>query len=143
MSVMYQRTKPVRRAAPGISRAGLDILSRLAQKTRFADPALSEHWTTIVGRELAAQCRPGRITGRAGDGMLEVCAPSGAAAAFVQMQSDLLIDLVNRFAGPGTIRHLRIRQLTPATPEDPALGAALASFRAAVKRRESDKDPEN
>lgn len=119
-------------------------MSKLARKTKFADPALSDHWPSIAGKEIAALCRPGRITGAPGARTLEVVAVSGAAAAQLQMQADALKTRVNRYLGPGGVARISLRQAAGAkraARDDPAspLGQALSSFRAAVNRRNGGK----
>jgi len=134
------RTKPVRRGPPQAGRAGAEIFAALAKKTKFADPALSEHWPTIAGAKIAALCRPGRITGMRGARTLEVHAPSGAAAAQLQLLTDDLKIRVNKYLGPNGLARITIRQFAVATPPAPAdsaggpspLDEALASFRRSI-----------
>ncbi len=146
------QTKAVRRGPPKIARAGALVLAGLARKTKFVDPALSDNWPSIAGRDIAALCRPGRITGRqggAGKGgrTLEVIAPNGAAATQLQMLVDDLKSRVNRFLGPNSVTHVAIKQANSgAAPAPPAqetvntpLSAALSSFRDAVKRKNGGK----
>ena len=141
-------TRPVRRAPLKIASAGANVFAALAKKTKFADPELIGHWPTIAGANLAALCRPGRITGMraAGGRSLEVIAPNGAAAAETQMRADDLLTRVNRYLGPGAVARIMVRQSNkrPARnapqAESPAhdpspLGEALSSFRSAVARR--------
>ena len=80
-------------------------------------------------------------------------APSGAAAAQMQMLADDLKMRVNRYLGPNAVARLAIRQRAGAparsrAPAGPApleaedaspLGRALSSFRSAVKRRNGGK----
>ena len=140
------RTRPVRRGPPKIARAGASVLSSLAHRTKFVDPELSDHWPSIAGAQIASLCRPGRITGRSAK-TLEIIAPSGAAAAQLQMLVDDLKARVNRYLGPNAVAYIAIKQTnrTP-TPRpldaengDTPLSAALSSFRDAVKRRNSGK----
>lgn len=142
------KTKPIRRAPPKLARAGASVFSALAKKTKFADPALADHWPSLAGPEISALCRPGRITGdpRAGR-TLEIHCPSGAAAAQLQMQLDALKARVNRYLGPGAIDRILVvqgaaqPQAGAPSKDDPSpLGRALASFRAAVANKSS---PEN
>lgn len=146
------QTKPARRGPPQIARAGATVLANLARKTKYVDPALSDHWPTIAGKAIAALCRPGRISGRRGGvgkagRTLEVIAPNGAAAAQLQMLTDDLKSRVNRYLGPNSVAHIAIRQANngpvslPPGDEDreTPLSAALTSFRAAVKRKNGGK----
>ncbi|VAV90863.1 hypothetical protein MNBD_ALPHA05-885 [hydrothermal vent metagenome] len=107
----------------------------------------------MAGPEIAALCRPGRLTGRAPGRTLEIHAPSGAAAAQLQMQTETLLARVNRYLGPGAVARITIvqsavagqfqtKQSQPAPPtsgEDTPLGTALSSFRAAINRKNGGK----
>lgn len=146
---MYRplKTKPPRPAAPRLSRMTANIFAELAKKTRFIDPSLAESWPALAGERIAALSRPGRITGQGRDKTLEIHVRDGAAAAEVQMEADALIQRLNSYLGPRAVARLKVRQSgreeTPAKPppaadrsdDDSPLGAALASFRSAVKRR--------
>ena len=116
------------------------------------DPALAERWGALAGDKIAALARPGRMTGQGRGRTLELFVQNGAAAAVVQMERDGLIARLNAYLGPGVVDRIAIIQTgrdpapakTEALPDDktPAageLGAALASFRAAIRRREGDK----
>lgn len=147
----YSSTRPARRAAPPIARASAAVFASLAKKTKFVEPALAENWPALAGEKLAGLCRPGRLTGRAPGKTLELRVPSGAAAAAVQMEADGLIARLNAYLGPGAVGRVAIVQSGPAgrpktgvkpaadgpddSPPDSPLGAALASFRAAVRQR--------
>lgn len=152
----WSSTRPARRAAPPIARAGAAVFAGLAKKTKFVEPALAENWPALAGEKLAGLCRPGRLTGRAPGKTLELRVPSGAAAAAVQMEADGLIARLNAYLGPGAVGRLAIVQSGPAGkplrvggqsvaeapedgPPDSPLGAALASFKAAVRRRNGEK----
>ena len=151
----FQQTKPVRRGAPKASRAAAAVFSRLAKSTRYADPGLVENWPSIAGAEIAALGRPGKLHGNGPGRTLEVIVRDGAAAAEMQMRTDELIVAVNRFLGPDAVNRIAVRQrpggvpkpvegrkdgADPAnTPSDGPLGAALSSFRAAIRAKSSDK----
>lgn len=136
----YQ-TRAARRAPPTIGRAGARVFADLARKTRYAEPNLADNWATIAGEEIAALCRPGRILGERSGRTLEIAVASGAAAAEMQMRADELLARINRYLGPGGVARISIKQTQggPREPErgddDSPLGKALASFRAAVSRR--------
>lgn len=148
------QTRPARRAPPKIAAAGANVFAALAKKTKFADPELIGHWPTIAGKDLAALCRPGRITGMraAGSRSLEVIAANGAAAAETQMRADELLTKVNRYLGPNAVVRIAVRQTNKTTPpavaapsgarkatdEASPLGEALSSFRSAVARRNTN-----
>ena len=144
----WSSTRPARRAPPPIARAGAAVFAGLAKKTKFVEPALAENRPALAGEKLAGLCRPGRLTGRAPGKTLELRVPSGAAAAAVQMEADGLIARLNAYLGPGAVGRVSIVQSGPpvrargtqAGPAEPGLaegelGAALASFRAAIARR--------
>lgn len=145
----FPRTRPVRPAPPSIARAAASVFVRLAKKTKYVDPTLAERWSEIAGDEIAALCRPGRITGPRQDRTLEVHAPSGAAAAQLQMRAEDLKTRVNAYLGPGAAARIAIRQSQSATPgatagpasgeAEGALGQALSAFRAAISRRSDEK----
>ncbi len=128
------------------------MFSDLAKRTRFIDPALAERWGALAGDRIAALARPGRMTGHGRGRTLELYVQNGAAAAEVQMQQDGLIARLNAFLGPGVVERIAIIQTgrspqsgkaAPAADRQPPaegeLGAALASFRAAIRRRDTDK----
>lgn len=137
---MFRRTLPRRAAPPSVARPAAAIVAALAKKTRYADPALCEQWEAVAGADLAALGRPGRISGRPRERALEVFAPSGAAAAELQAQAETLLARVNRYFGPGDVARIVVRQRAEPTEKaadeaDPLEGA-LASFFAAVRKRE-------
>ncbi len=146
-------TRPARSAAPGLGRTTASVFADLARKTKYVDPALAERWPALAGEKLAALSRPGRLTGRGQGKTLELRVSSGAAAAAVQMETDGLIARVNAYLGPGTVSRIAVIQSggaaraaapappagDPAPPDDAGLSSALASFRAAVNRRNSGK----
>jgi hypothetical protein len=152
-AMTLKTTRPVRRAAPKIGRASASVFSRLLKKTSYAEPGLCDHWPDIAGPDIAALCRPGRLTGRSPGRTLEIHAPSGAAAAQLQMQTETLKARVNRYLGPGAVDRITIVQSAVAgqfqaeqTQPEPhisgdasPLGTALSSFRAAVSRKNGGK----
>lgn len=132
------RTKPARQAPPPIRRFAAAVLVDLARRTKFVDPALAAAWTKIVGPELAALCRPGRMTGGRAGRTLEVFAPHGAAAARVQVEAEAIRRAANEYLGPGVIARIAVRQAgrgaAAAGSADgaDALGSALGRFRASI-----------
>ncbi|NNE41413.1 MAG: DUF721 domain-containing protein [Marinicaulis sp.] len=137
------RTKPARRGAPKISRAGAKIVEHVARKTKFVDPELTGAWPSIAGGDIANLCRPGRITGPPSNRTLEIFVSSGAAASEVQMKSDQLLEKLKTYFGPAGITRIAIRQMAQSPVQsantsnvgDERLGAALSAFRNAVNRR--------
>ncbi len=144
----FQQTRPVRKGPPRAARAAARVFSQLAQATRYADPGLSDNWPSIAGAEIAALGRPGRVLGAKRGRTLEVIVRDGASAAALQMRADDLIAAVNRYLGPGAVDHIAIKQRagaqeTKGSPQkagsESPLGAALSSFRAAVRSRSHDE----
>ncbi len=143
----FQQTRPVRRGPPRAARAAAQVFSKLAQATRFADPGLSDNWPSIAGKEIAALGRPGRVLGAGPGRTLEVIVRDGAAAAELQMRADDLLTAVNRYLGPGAVARIAIRQRAGESAErkeaksdaDGPLGAALSSFRAAIRSKSRDE----
>ncbi|WP_411816281.1 DUF721 domain-containing protein [Hyphococcus sp. DH-69] len=146
-------TRPARSAPPAIGRAGAGIFAQLAQKTKYMDPALAGHWPTLAGPRLASLSRPGRITGAGRVGKtLELHVPNGSAAAEVQMATDELLKRINAYLGPGSVTRIAVLQSGKRVPptrktapkpakqedDDSPLGSALASFRAAINRRNEE-----
>ncbi|GJL94204.1 MAG: hypothetical protein DHS20C05_06090 [Hyphococcus sp.] len=149
------KTRAVRRPPPKVARAGANVIAALARKTKFVDPSLADNWPTIAGAKIASLCRPGRLTGKSGargGKTLEIFAPSGAAAAQVQMHADELKTRLNRYLGPGSVAEISIKQTAAKLQTtsvnkykpndqniDSQLNQALSSFRAAIKRRNGEK----
>lgn len=140
----------MRAAPPKAARAAAKIFERLAKSTRFVDPDLAKRWGEIAGDDVASLARPGRLTGRGPGRSLEIVARDSAAAAEIGMRADALIERVNRFLGPGAVSRIAIRQESGGADftdqqgqpdaegaDESGLGAALASFRNAVKTGKS------
>lgn len=131
-------TKPARSAAPHFRRYAAGVFADLARKTKFVDPKLIESWPALVGPEIAALCRPGRLSaGRAGR-TLELIAPNGAAAARVQFEVDAIRRRLNHHLGPGAVGHISVRQSASPAPADARLDGALARFRASIRQKSGD-----
>lgn len=152
-----RRTRPRRAAAPKLSRFSAEVLAGLAKKTRYVDPALAEQWPKLAGETLAGLSRPGKLIGHGRGRTLEIHVPNGAAAAAAQMEIDGLLTRLGGHFGPGVVSRIAVLQsggdvaCAPArvvkTPgagpdraDDGPLGAALASFRSAVRRRDGMRD---
>ncbi len=124
------------------------ITKRLFGKRGFAEGGLAADWTGIVGSELAAHCRPGRLAfargaeRREGTLTLRVEAPF---ATEVQHLAPQIMERINGYFGYRAVARLRLRQVPysprPATdqaaPEpQPEIAPELA------RRLESVEDPE-
>lgn len=103
-------TRPARAAPPPIQRFSSELLAQLAQRTRFADPAIATRWREIAGNDLAEISRPGRLSASGVSRTLEVFATDGAAAQIIQMESAGLIARLNEFLGPRAVGRLSILQ---------------------------------
>lgn len=132
-------TRPARQGPPHLRRYAAGIVAGLARKTKFVDPALGVDWPAIVGAEIAALCRPGKLSGGRFGRTLEVIAPNGAAAARVKFEAASIRRKVNDVLGPGVVGHISVRQSAAIAEADPRLEAVLSRFRASVRRRKDDK----
>lgn len=116
------RTPPGPRRQRGFEPAGglLRAPIRKAGETRgFAASRLLTHWDEIVGTELAALCRPLKVS-YADGGMgatLTLCC-SGAAAPLVQMNLPKLRERVNACYGYAAIARIRVTQTRAGGMED-------------------------
>ena len=121
-------TRPVRKAAPAVSRYSSALLAELARKTRFVDPDLVARWSEIAGPELSKMCRPGRMTGGGKNGgrTFEVIVPHAAAAASVEFAAETLKRRLNDFFGPGAIERISI---VHGNAGDPVKTGGLSRFR--------------
>lgn len=129
------KTRPARRAPPAVGRYSSKVFAALATRTQYADPDLAARWTELVGRDLAALCRPGRLSGGRIGAALEVRAVSAAAAARVQFEAEAMRRRLNGYLGPGRIGHISVvHHAGPHAAAGP-LGAALSRFRASVNSK--------
>ena len=91
-------------AAPGLQRA--------ATRRGMAEHALIRDWPTIVGPEMAALCRPVRVShGRRNDGLggtLVVAAPGPLVPEATHM-ADRIAERVNRVYGYRAIGRIRVQ----------------------------------
>ncbi len=147
---------PARKPEPAPRRAGLRALAvslpRVTQrafgKRGFAEGGLAADWPGIVGAELAARCRPGKLAfaraaeRRDGTLTLRVEAPF---ATEVQHMAPQIMERINGYFGYRAVARLRLKQVayrpqpsTQATKPEPApeMTPELAA------RLESIEDPE-
>ena len=131
------KTRPARRPPPSIGRYSSKIFAELAGRTNYVDPALASRWVELVGPEIAALCRPGRLTGGRIGATLEVFAPSGAAASRAQFEAETMRRRLNEYLGPGRVGRITVLQRAAKAAAEPAgpLGAALSRFRASVTQK--------
>ena len=139
-------------------RAGLRALAvslprvtrRLFGKRGFAEGGLAADWPGIVGAELAARCRPGKLAfaraaeRREGTLTLRVEAPF---ATEVQHLTPQIMERINGYFGYRAVARLRLKQV----PYSPGPGPASNNDRTAVApeitpelaaRLETVEDPE-
>ncbi|MEM9706506.1 MAG: DciA family protein [Pseudomonadota bacterium] len=102
------KTRPVRSAPPPLAKYTRSIFAGLAKHTSYIDPALSDHWSGIVGREIADLCRPGRLRGGRTNATLELVAISSAAAAAVQFHDGEIRSKVNAYFGANTVARISV-----------------------------------
>lgn len=80
----------------------------------FAVSRLLTHWAEIAGREIAAQCRPVRISyGKGGMGATLTLLTTGAAGPTLQMQLPALREKVNACYGYNAIARITLTQTAP------------------------------
>jgi hypothetical protein len=121
MSPSPKRKGRDKTAAP--ERIARGLLGVAALTDRIARPVLGKRgfsagqvigrWVEIVGPELAASSAPDRVQfdrGARTGGTLHLRVASGAAAALIQPQTPLIVERVNGFLGPDTIRHIKVAQ---------------------------------
>ena len=73
--------------------------------TDLAAATLAARWEQVVGADLAAHCRPGRLH----DGELLVVADSTAWATQVRLLSTKLLARLSEVVGAGVVTRLRVR----------------------------------
>lgn len=101
-------TRPAIKHAASVKGAGALMVARLAQKTRFADPALVAKWPALVGDDIAAMARPGRLSPGRSDRSLDVHVGDGAAATHIRFHESLIISRLAAYFGPGVVTRLKI-----------------------------------
>ncbi|MBI1393499.1 MAG: DUF721 domain-containing protein [Alphaproteobacteria bacterium] len=110
------KSRGVRQAAPAAGGFANMIIARLAQKTRFVDPGLLARWPTLVGKDVAGVCRPGRLLGSGVGRTMEIHVADGAAAALAQFRHDDIVDRLNAYFGQGVVARLSVRQVGGSAP---------------------------
>ncbi len=131
------KTRPAREPPPAIGRYSSKIFADLAGRTNYVDPALAARWADLVGPEIAALCRPGRLTGGRIGATLEVFARNGATASRAQFEAETIRRRLNDYLGPGRVGRITVlqRAANPAAEPSGPLGAALSRFRASVSQK--------
>jgi len=89
----------------------------------FADAAIVNDWSVIVGKHLAGHSAPEKIhysQGRKDKGTLHLRIDNGGLATYVQHQGEILIDKINAYFGYAALERIHINQ--GPLPERPARG---------------------
>ena len=102
---------------------------RKAGETRgFVESRLLTHWGDIAGADIAALCRPLRVSyAQGGIGATLTVLATGAAAPLVQMQADTLRNRVNACYGYAAISRIRITQTAASAPHPGLAPTGLAT----------------
>jgi hypothetical protein len=108
------RPVPGRRRQRGFeSAAGLlrDRIRKASELRGFAASRVLTHWAEVAGRDIAALCRPVKVSyAQGGFGATLTVLASGAAAPLVQMQLPKLKERVNAAYGYAAIARIQITQ---------------------------------
>lgn len=108
---------PPRRRMRGFEAASTLLAGRIRQAGEsrgFAVSRLLTNWPEVVGRDLAAICRPVRITHpRDGFGATLVLLTTGPTAPMVEMQAPLIREKVNACYGFNAVARVRVTQTAP------------------------------
>lgn len=107
-------TRPTIRRQPSwpkpASQAALNVLRQIPG-IDLALVQLQQQWSEIIGRPYADWCQPEKIlTNKTGGGAVLQLSVMGAAALELQHMQPQLIEKINRYAGYGWIRDLRLVQ---------------------------------
>jgi len=115
--------------------AGLlrEPIRKVGESRGFAATRLLTHWAEIAGRDLAALCRPVKISyAQGGLGATLTVLASGAAAPLVQMQLPALKERVNACYGYAAIARIQVTQTAAqGFGEMPGFGESQTAFNAA------------
>ena len=128
------KTRPVRKAPPAVRGLAKSILSDVARKTKYLDPALAARWPDFTGEELAKISRPGRMIYGEDGRIVEVIVATGAAATRIQMAAESIKDRLNQHLGPNADARISIRQSAPGhgkrreKPEKPRISSRFFNW---------------
>ncbi|MEM1129055.1 MAG: DUF721 domain-containing protein [Pseudomonadota bacterium] len=105
------------RRGRGFSRAGGLVereIRRAGEARGFSEARLVLRWGDVVGREIAALCRPVKVVwGRGGFGATLTLLTRGGAAPLVQTRLPVIRDRVNSCYGYNAISRIRLTQTAP------------------------------
>lgn len=88
-------------------------IRKASQSRGFAASRVLTHWAEIAGRDIAALCRPVRVSyAQGGFGATLTVLATGAAAPLVQMQLPKLKERVNAAYGYAAIARIQVTQTT-------------------------------
>lgn len=107
----------VKRRKRGFERTS-SLLNRRIQAASeargFSQSKLLTHWEESVGPEVAAMCRPVKVSyGKGGFGATLTLLTTGAYAPMLQAELPKIRDRVNAVYGHNAISHIRITQTAP------------------------------
>lgn len=106
-----------RRRMRGFEAASALLANRIRQAGEnrgFAMSRLLTNWPEVVGRDLAAICRPVRMThARDGFGATLILLTTGPTAPMVEMQAPLIREKVNACYGFNAVSRVRVTQTAP------------------------------
>lgn len=89
-------------------------IRKVGETRGFAVSRLLTHWAEIAGAEIAAQCRPVRISyGKGGMGATLTLLTTGAAGPMLQMRLPALREKVNACYGYNAIARITLTQTAP------------------------------
>ncbi len=127
-----RKPPPIRRMRGFEPAAGLlrEPIRKAGESRGFATSKVLTHWAEIAGADLAALCRPVKVSyAEGGFGATLTVLASGAAAPLVQMQLPALRERINAAYGYAAIARIRITQTSGAIASaPPGLAEAQAGF---------------
>ncbi len=112
-------------------------IRRAGESRGFAVSRVLTHWDEIAGPEIAAICRPVKISyARGGFGATLTVLAAGAHAPMVEMQKERLRERVNAIYGYNAISRVRITQTAPT-----GFSEGQAVFAGPKPKMPPDRDP--
>lgn len=130
-------TKASTRSVPLSSVLG-KLTGPVLKRRGFRDIHVIDHWSEIVGAQLAALSLPERLSRVSGEGAVLTIRVDGAMALEVQHMAPQILERINQFYGSNVITRLKIIQapVNPSTTRyrraDPELSTAVESADAAL-----------
>mgnify|MGYP006272170561 CR=1 FL=1 len=113
------------------AKAAAPLMRGAGAKRGFAEQRLMTQWPHIVGAELAAACRPVRMSFRRGEaafGATLVVEADGARALEAQHLADAIVERVNAVYGYRAVSRMKVVQTAPRGGASSFLGEEAAAF---------------